>query len=214
MHVVESSNLIWQVIFGEILSESPIELFVALSSVDEGLSKVLATHFDPCIPLVAGFATSIARLIERFVRCASHHLVKERCGSTPTVDVGGFASISDSGISLRHNCGMAFVQEYVFCSLTSHGARHNSEYRWFELGVFRFHWIVLVRPKSIGRFHSERTQVLELIDGLNFMVVLRHVLGLPQRFWLRHSIVTGRWCPPPLCGVVRIILLVVGPGVG
>ena len=96
------------------------------------------------------------------------------------------------------------------CSLTSHGARRNSEYRWFELGVFRFHWIVLVCPKSIGWLHSERTQVSELIDGLDFMVVLRHVIGLPQQFWRRHSIVTGRWCRPTLCGVVRIILLVVG----
>ena len=71
-----------------------------------------------------------------------------------------------------------------------------------------------MRPKSIGWFHSELTQVSELIDSLDFMVVLRHVIGLPQRFWLRHSILTGRWCRPTLCGVVRIILLVVGPGVG
>ena len=63
-------------------------------------------------------------------------------------------------------------------------------------------------PKLIGWLHSERTQVSELIDGLNFMVVLRHVIGLPQRFWRRHSIVTGRWCRPTLCGVVRIILVV------
>ena len=32
-------------------------------------------------------------------------------------------------------------------------------------------------PKSIGWLHSERTQVSELIDGLEFMVVLRHVMG-------------------------------------
>ena len=46
MHAVESSNLMRQVIFGEILSESPIELFVAVLPVDEGRSKVLASHFD------------------------------------------------------------------------------------------------------------------------------------------------------------------------
>ena len=105
---------------------------------------------------------------------------------------------------------MAFVQEYALCSLTSHAARRNSEYRWFEPGVFRFHCIVLVCPKPIGWLLSERTQVSELIDGVDFMVVLRHVIGLPQRFWRRHSIVTGRWCRPTLCGVVRIIILVVG----
>ena len=91
MHAVESSSLIRQVIFGEILSESPIELFVALPPVDEGLSKVLASHFNFCIPLVARLATGIPTLIERCVRCASHHVVRERCGSTPTVDVDGFA---------------------------------------------------------------------------------------------------------------------------
>ena len=91
MHAVESSNLIRQVIFGEILSESPIRLFVAQPPVNEGLSKVLASHFDLCIPLVARLATGIPTLIEKCVRCASHHLVRERWGSTPTVDVDGFA---------------------------------------------------------------------------------------------------------------------------
>ena len=108
---------------------------------------------------------------------------------------------------------MALAQECVVCSLTSHGAQRNSEYRGFKLGVFRFHSIVLVRSKSIGWFHSERTQVSELMDGLDFMVVLRHVIWLPQRFSFRHSILTGRCCRPTLCGV-HIILLVVGPGIG
>ena len=46
MHTVESSNLTRQAIFGEILSESLIELFVATSQFDEGRSKVLASHFE------------------------------------------------------------------------------------------------------------------------------------------------------------------------
>ena len=91
MHAVESSDLTRQVIFGEILSESPIELFVALSPVDEGRSKVLACQFDFCIPLVARLATGIPTLIERCVRCASRHLVWEWCSSSPTVDVDGLA---------------------------------------------------------------------------------------------------------------------------
>ena len=70
MHAVEWGNLIRQVICGEILSESPIELFVALPPVDKGLSKVLASHFDFCIPLVARLPTGIPTLIERCVRCA------------------------------------------------------------------------------------------------------------------------------------------------
>ena len=72
MHAVESSNLILQVMFGEVASQSPIELFVVAPPVDEGLSKVLASHFDLCIPLVARLATGIPMLIERCVRCASH----------------------------------------------------------------------------------------------------------------------------------------------
>ena len=199
MHAVESSNLIRQVIFGEILSESPIELFVAVSPVNEGRSKVLASHFNFCIPLVTRLATGIPTLI----RCASRHLLREWCGSSPTVAVDGLAELGDSGICLCHNCGMARVLEYVPCSLASHGARRNSEYRWFELGVFRLHWIVLVFPKSIGWLPSERTQVSELFDGPDFMIVLRHVIGLPLRFWHRHRIAAGRWCRPTLCGVVR-----------
>ena len=91
MQAVESSNLIRRVIFEEILSEPPFEVFVPVSPVDDGLSKVLASHSDFCIPLVARLATGIPTLIERCVRCASGHLVRKWCGSSPTVDVDGLA---------------------------------------------------------------------------------------------------------------------------
>ena len=91
MHAVESSNLTRQVIFGEILSESSMELFVAVSPVNEGRSKVLASHFNFCIPVVGRLATGIPTLIERCVRCASRHLVREWCGSSPTVHVDDLA---------------------------------------------------------------------------------------------------------------------------
>ena len=168
MHAVESSYLTRQAIFGEALSESPIELFVAASPFDEGCSKILASHFDFGIPLVARLATDIPTLIERCVTSASRQLLREWCCSSPTVDVDGLAQLEDSGIRLRDDCGMSFVQEHVSSSMTSHGARSNSEHRWFELGVFRFHWIILVCPKSIGWLQSERTQVSELFDGFGF----------------------------------------------
>ena len=91
MHAVGSSNLAPQVMFGEILSESPTELFVAVSPVDEGRSKVLASHSDFCIPLIARLATGIPTLIERCVRCASRNLVREWFGSSATVGVDGLA---------------------------------------------------------------------------------------------------------------------------
>ena len=91
MHAVESSNLTRQAIFGEVLSESPIELFVATSPFHEGRLKVLASQLDFCIPLVARLATDIPTLIERCVRSASRQLVREWCGSSPTVDVDGLA---------------------------------------------------------------------------------------------------------------------------
>ena len=91
MHAVESSNWSRQAIFGEVLSESPIELFVAASPFEEGCSKILASHFDFCVPLVARLATDIPTLIKRCVRRAWRQLVREWCGSPPTVDVDGLA---------------------------------------------------------------------------------------------------------------------------
>ena len=67
-------------------------------------------------------------------------------------------------------------------------------------------------PKSIGWLQSERAQVSEFVDGLDFMIVLRHVIGLPLRLWHRHRIVTG-WCCRPH-GLVRIFFFVVGFVVG
>ena len=123
-----------------------------------------------------------------------------------------FLNFGDSGIGVRHNCGMAFAQEYVASSLTSHGTRRDGEHRWFKLGVPGRKWIFFVRPKSVGWLRSERAQVSEFFDCLDFMVVLLHIIWLPQRLWFRHSIVTGRWRRPTLCGV-RIVL-VVGPSIG
>ena len=125
MHAVGWSNLIQPVMFGEVVSESRLELFVVAPAVNEGLSEVLASHFDLCIPLVARLATGILMLTELCVRCASHRLVGKRRGLTPTVDVHGFAQFGDSGFLFHHNCGMAFAQEYVACSLTSHGTQRN-----------------------------------------------------------------------------------------
>ena len=212
MHAVDSSDLIRQVMFGEIVSASPVELFVVAPPVHEGLSKVLASHFDLCIPLVARLATGIPMLIERCIRRALHRIVGKRRGSTPAVDVDGFPQFGDSGIRVPHNCGMAFTQEYLVSSLTSHGTRRDGEHRWFERDVLCRKWIVFVPPESIRWLHSERAQVSELIDGLDFMVALLHVIWLPQRSRFQHSIVTGRWRRPTLCGV-RIVL-VVGPGIG
>ena len=75
---------------GEIVPESPVELFVAVPPVDKGLSKVLVSHFNLCTPLVARLATGIPMLIERIVRRASHSIVGKRRGSTPAVEVDGF----------------------------------------------------------------------------------------------------------------------------
>ena len=62
-------------------------------------------------------------------------------------------------------------------------------------------------PKSIGWLQSERAQVSEFFDGLDFMIVLRHVIGLPLRLWHRHRIVAGRCCRPH--GLLRIFFFVV-----
>ena len=86
MHAVESSNLTRQGIFGEALSESPIELFITTSPFDEGRSKVLTSHFDSCIPLVSRLTTKIPTLIERRVRGTLSQFVREWRGSSPTVD--------------------------------------------------------------------------------------------------------------------------------
>ena len=91
MHAVESSNLTRQGIFGEALSESPIEFFITTSPFDEGRSKVLTSRFDSCLPLVSQLTTKISTLIERRVRGASSQFVREWCGLSPTVDADGLA---------------------------------------------------------------------------------------------------------------------------
>ena len=152
MHAVEARNLIGQVLLGEIVSESPVELFVALPPVDKGLLKVLTSNFDIGLPLVAWRATSIPILIGGCVMRALHHLVGERRCSTPAVDVDGFAQFGDSGVRARHNCCMAFAQEYVASLLTNHGTGRDGQHLRVKLDVPCRKWIVFVRPKMVGGF--------------------------------------------------------------
>ena len=208
MHAVESSNLTRQGMFGEVLSESIIELFIIMSPFHEGCSKVLTSHFDFRVPLVSWLTTKVSMFIERRVRGTSSHFVREWCGSTPTVDADGLAQLDNGGICVRHDFIVFLAQERVRLSNTSHGTRRNSEHRWFELSVLRLHRIIFMCPKSIGWLQSERSQVSKFVDGLDFMIVLRHVVGLPFRLWHRHRIVAG-WCCRPR-GFVRIFCFVVG----
>ena len=208
MHAVELSNLTRQGMFGEVLSESIIELFIIMSPFHEGRSKVLTSHFDFRVPLVSWLTTKVSMFIERRVRGTSSHFVREWCGSTPTVNADGLAPLDDGGICVRHDFIVFLAQERVRLSKTSHGTRRNSEHRWFELSVLRLHRIIFMCPKSIGWLQSERSQVSKFVDGLDFMIVLRHVVGLPFRLWHRHRIVAG-WCCRPR-GFVRIFCFVVG----
>ena len=193
MHAVESSNLTRQGMFGEVLSESIIELFIIMSPFHEGCSKVLTSHFDFRVPLVSWLTTKVSMFIERRVRGTSSHFVREWCGSTPTVDADGLAQLDNGGICVRHDFIVFLAQERVRLSKTSHGTRRNSEHRWFELSVLRLHRIIFMCPKSIGWLQSERSQVSKFVDGLDFMIVLRHVVRLPFRLRHRHRIVAG-WC--------------------
>ena len=77
---------------------------------------------------------------------------------------------------------MAFAYEYVTSSLTGHGTRPDGNHLRVEFGILCRKWIVFVRPKSIGWLHSERGQGSEFFDSLDFMVVLLHMIWLPQRF--------------------------------
>ena len=69
-----------------------------------------------------------------------------------------------------------------------------------------------MRPKWIGLLHSKLAQVSKLVDSLDFIFVLFHIIWLPQRFWSTNSIVAGRWSRPTLCGV-RIVLVVINVGI-
>ena len=109
MDAVQACNLIGQVLLDEIVPESPVELFVALPLVEGGPSKLLTSHFDLLVPLVARRATSIPMFTEGCVRRASHRLVGEQRCSTPAVHVDGFAQFGNSGVRTRHNCCMAFA---------------------------------------------------------------------------------------------------------
>ena len=97
-------------------------------------------------------------------------------------------------------------------SLTGHGTRRNGEHLRVALGILCRKWIVFVRPKSVGWLLSEFVKVSESFDGLDFMVVLLHMIWLPQPFWLSNSTVSERWHRPTPCGIG--IVLVVSPGIG
>ena len=97
-------------------------------------------------------------------------------------------------------------------SITGHGTRRDDKHLRVKFGILCRKWSVFVRSKSIGWLHSERAQVSEFVDSLDYMFVLFHIIWLPQPFWSTNSIVAGRWSGPTLCGV-RTVLVVIHVGI-
>ena len=208
MHAVQACNLIGQVGLDEIVAESPVELFVAFLPFDKGISKILTGHFDLRVPLVGRCAARGSVFVEGRVRRPSHHVVGERRCFTPAVYVDNAAQFVNGGVRLGHNSRMAWAQELMTSSLTGHGTRRDGKKLWVEFGILCRKWIVFVRPKSTGWLHSERAQVSEFVDSMDFMFQWFHIIWLPQPFWSTNSIVAGRWSRPTLCGV-GIVLVVI-----
>ena len=193
MHAVQACNLIGHISLDRIVPESPLEFFVAFWPFDKGISKILTGHFDLRVPLVAWCAARGFVFVEGRVWRTSHRVVGERRCCTPAVYVDNATQFVNGGFRLPHKCPMAWAQELMTSSLIGHGTRRDDKHLRVEFGILCRKWILFVRPKSIGWFHSERTQVSEFVDSLHFMFVLFHIIWLPQRFWLTNSIVAGRW---------------------
>ena len=65
--------------------------------------------------------------------------------------------------------------------------------------------MLLVCPKSIGRFHSEFAQMLEFMDGFQLVLISLDVLELPQGFRSMDLIIA--WYLTPIGRVPRIVVL-------
>ena len=135
MPAVQACNLIGQVSLDEVAAESPVELFVALSPVDKGLSKVLTGHFDLGVRLVTWCAASVPVFVEGRVRRASHRVVGEWRCFMPAVYVDASAQFVDSGVRTRHNCCMVWAYRMVTSSLTGHGTQCDDKRLRVEFGI-------------------------------------------------------------------------------
>ena len=181
---------------------------MAFSPLDKGIWNILTGHFDCRVPLAAWCAARGSVLVEGRVRRTSYRVVGERRCFTPAAYVDNATHFVNGGVRLRHNCRVACAQGLMTSSLNGHGTRGDDKHQRVEFGILFRKWIVFVRPQSIGWLLSKRAQVSELVDSLDFMFILLHIIWLPQRFWSRNSIVAGLLSRPTLCDV-RIVLVVI-----
>ena len=111
----------------------------------------------------------------------------------PAVYVDNSAQFVNGGVHTRQNCSMAWAYELMTSLLTGHGSRRDDKHLRVQFCILCRKRIVFVRPKSIRWLHSESAQVPELVDSLDFMIILFHKIWLPQRFWSRNGILAERW---------------------
>ena len=107
MHAVHMCNLVGQGGLDKIVSELPVQLFVAFSPVDKGISKILKSQFDLRVPVVPWCTAGGSAFVEGRVRRASHRLIRSRRCFRPVVYVDNVMQIVNGGIRLRHNCRVA-----------------------------------------------------------------------------------------------------------
>ena len=150
MHAVQACRFAGLVGPNEAVPVPPVEFLVAFSPVDKGFSKILASHFDLGVPLVAWCTARGSALFEGCVRRGSHLVIGKRRCLAPAVYVDNFTQIIVAGIYPRHNNCVLLAQEVMTFSLTSHDTSCDDKNVRVRFAIFSSKRVILVYPKLIG----------------------------------------------------------------
>ena len=154
MHAVQACDLVVLVGLHELVPVSTVEFFVAFSPIDKDPSKILTSHFNLRVPLVACCAGRGFAFIKGCVRRASHGLIGEGRCFAPAVYVNNLAQIKNEGICPRHR-GEEWAQQMMASSLTGHETQRDEKHLRVKSGILFCEWVIFMCPKLIGWPHSE-----------------------------------------------------------
>ena len=203
VHAVQACDLVGLVTLHEVVPVSPVKLFIAFLPVDKGPSKILTSHFDLCVQLVAWCAATGSAFIEGSVRrvfALSHRGTALSCASCLCRQCR-----TDQKWWRLSSTQLPRAQEMMASSLSCHETGRDDKHLRVEFSIFSCEWVIFRCPKSIGWLHSECAQVLEFVHSLDPMFLLLHLIWLPQRFWSTNGIVAGRWARPTLRSVPIVL---------
>ena len=114
--------------------------------------------------------------------------------------------VGDAGSRCRYQLFVLPIQLHML----GYRVKRNDEHIGVLLAIESSELVLLMCPKSIGRFHPKFAHMLEFIHSLQLVLVAREVIWLPQGFQSMDFVIVGCLFSQITVILLETVVLLVG----